>query len=104
MDITPFVCTCGHPMADHDTYGEHPCVQCGCSEYKSLSQSTPSVAYLAGLEAAIIIIESYLKAYPEDIFLAPTAGQHGNTVDACSAHALRIVLPNIIRDIRGLSE
>ena len=50
-------------------------------------------------EEAVRILSEYLAAYPEDIFIEPPAGEHGQTVDACSARALRAVLPNIIRDV-----
>lgn len=54
------------------------------------------------LELAAQIVDRYLAAYPENIFIPPVPGQHGKTVDACSAAALRAVLPNIARDIREL--
>ena len=48
------------------------------------------------------IVRRYLSAYPPDIFIPPPIGEHGETVDACSASALRAILPNIIRDIDSL--
>lgn len=56
-----------------------------------------------GLEAALAIVRQYLSYYPENIFPAPLFGQHGKTVDSCSAAALRAVLPNIIADIQKLT-
>ena len=44
-----------------------------------------------------------MRAYPADVFMEPPRGEHGQTLDACSARALRGILPNIARDIRSLS-
>ncbi len=55
-----------------------------------------------GIKASIEIIEEYLKASSMDIFNSPPPGEHGETVDACSAAALRAVLPNIITDLNAL--
>ncbi len=49
---------------------------------------------------AFAVLEEYIAAYPVDIFPQPPYGQHGKTVDACSAAALRAVLPNVLRDLR----
>lgn len=54
------------------------------------------------IERCARIVDEYLAAYPKDIFIEPLPGQHGQTVDACSARALRGILPNIARDIRAL--
>lgn len=59
-------------------------------------------AWRSGAESAAQVVESYLAAYPADVFKQPPAGQHGETVDACSAAALRAVLPSIAEDIRRL--
>lgn len=59
-------------------------------------------SYNAAIEACAKIVENYLVAYPESIFHQPLQGQHGETIDACSAAALRAVLPHIIEDIRKL--
>jgi len=39
--------------------------------------------------------------YPEDIFPPPPAGQHGQTVDACSARAARHVLREVLKDLQA---
>ena len=49
---------------------------------------------------AFAVLEDYIAAYPVDVFPQPPAGQHGQTVDACSAAALRAILPNVLRDLR----
>jgi hypothetical protein len=56
------------------------------------------------VEKAARIVDEYLKAYPPDIFIEPPLGQHGQTMDACSAAALRKILPNIATDIRKLEK
>ena len=58
----------------------------------------------AAVEQAHQIVLSYLKAYPADIFSEAPVGQHGKTVDSCSASALRAVLPKIAEDIKRLKE
>ena len=60
--------------------------------------------YNAGVRDAAKIVEQYLQSYPTSVFPEPPQGQHGITIDACSASALRAVLPNIIEDIRKLAE
>lgn len=52
-------------------------------------------------EAAAMIADEWLAAYPADIFIEPPAGQHGQTVDACSARAARHVAAGIGRQIRA---
>lgn len=61
-------------------------------------------AWAAGVEASAKIVDDYLSAYPVAVFSEPPAGQHGVTVDACSAAAIRAILPNIAEDIRKLGE
>ena len=65
---------------------------------------TPWDAFRAGLETAAQVVESYEQAYPTDVFPEPPKGQHGISVDACSASALRHVLSNVTKDIRKLAE
>ena len=43
-----------------------------------------------------------LHAYSPDIFIEPPAGEHGETIDACSARALRWLLSNLIEQIEGM--
>lgn len=54
------------------------------------------------IEECVQVVESYLAAYPEDIFPNLPKGKHGKTVDGCAANALRAVLPHIIKDLRAL--
>lgn len=54
------------------------------------------------IEEAAKVAEGYEQNYPEDIFPEPPSGEHGRTIDTCSARALRRVLPLVIRDIRAL--
>lgn len=46
------------------------------------------------------VVDDWVKAYPVSIFGDPPDGQHGNTVDSCSAKALRHGLPPIAEAIR----
>lgn len=50
------------------------------------------------------IVDGFIAAYPERFFPEPPAGQHGRTIDACSARALRGVLPNVAAAIRARGE
>jgi len=46
------------------------------------------------------ILDDWPSHYPTDIFIQPPSGQHGKTVDACSAAAIRAICPNIAAAIR----
>ena len=48
------------------------------------------------------LVTDWADQYPEDIFLPPKPGEHGRTVDGCSAHALRTTLPRVAAAIRAL--
>ena len=61
-------------------------------------------AYRAGVESAAQVVDQQVEVYPESVFIPPPAGQHGKTVDACSAAALRAVLPVVARKIRQLAD
>ena len=56
------------------------------------------------LKEAAKIAGEYANNYPTDIFVEPPAGQHGQTVDACSARAARHTSKMIAQDIRKLLE
>ncbi len=64
----------------------------------------PSRSDRLAIESAAQIVEQWLSRYPADVFIQPEPGQRGKTVDACSAAALRAVLPNIAADIRRLAD
>ncbi len=55
------------------------------------------------IETAAQIVEGFSAFYPTDIFPEPPPGQHGDTVDACSASAIRHVLPAIADRVRSMS-
>lgn len=44
------------------------------------------------------ILEPWSRAYPEDVFIPPPAGEHGKTVDACSAAMGRHILGKLMED------
>ena len=46
------------------------------------------------------IVEDLARHYPEAVFVPPEPGQHGKTVDACSAAAIRGIIPSIAAAIR----
>lgn len=46
------------------------------------------------------VVETFAKAYPTGIFIPPPDGEHGATVDACSARALREILPAVAEKVR----
>ena len=52
-------------------------------------------------EACAQIVDNQLSYYPGDVFVEPPPGKHGTTVDACSARALRDILPVIAVRIRA---
>jgi hypothetical protein len=55
------------------------------------------------LEAAQVVRE-FVQHYPTDIFIEPLPGQHGRTVDACSASAIRAICPTIADAIDRLAQ
>lgn len=50
------------------------------------------------------IVEAWIECYPTRVFTDPPDGQHGATVDACSARAMRALLPGLAADIRNSSD
>ncbi len=52
-------------------------------------------------ERCAAIVQSHMRFYPENIFHEPPLGEHGKTVDACSAAAIRSILPVLAEDIRN---
>ena len=56
-------------------------------------------AWNAALEWAAKETEDFARHYPVSIFTEPPSGKHGKTVDGCSAHAIRKVLPTVAQDI-----
>ena len=55
-------------------------------------------------EEFYIILERWSRAYPTDIFPEPPAGQHGKTVDACSASMGRHVTKKLLEDFGDVKE
>ena len=53
-------------------------------------------------ETVIEIIADWERAYPLDIFPQPPKGQHGKTVDACSAAMARHVLKRLREKVNAL--
>lgn len=56
------------------------------------------------LEEAEKVASEWAANYPEDIFIPPPPGEHGRTVDACSARAERHASKEIIAAIAALRE
>lgn len=52
------------------------------------------------VEWCAVTVEDFEKLYPKKVFREPPAGQHGKTVDGCSARAIRGVLPVIAEKLR----
>ena len=51
-------------------------------------------------EQCAAFLEDFAKHYPENVFIPPPPGEHGKTVDACSAAAIRAILPILAAAIR----
>jgi len=71
--------------------------------------STPTNDWLAQHDAEVrqeereqcaAFLEDFAKHYPENVFIPPPPGEHGKTVDACSAAAIRAILPILAAAIR----
>ena len=50
-------------------------------------------------EVRLVVEEVMEDRWPADVFTPPPPGQHGGTVDACSAAALRAVVPKLRDEI-----
>ena len=65
-------------------------------------------AYQRGRRAALLeaaqVVREFVQHYPTDIFIEPLPGQHGRTVDACSASAIRAICPTIANAIDRLAQ
>ena len=59
-----------------------------------------NVATTIERERCAKVVEDFAKAYPTTVFLEPEEGEHGQTVDACSARAIRTVLPEVAEKVR----
>lgn len=46
------------------------------------------------------LVEAWAGHYPADIWIEPSRGEHGKTVDGCSARAIRSICPKIADAIR----
>lgn len=46
------------------------------------------------------LIRTWKSYYPTRVFKEPPAGKHGETVDGCSARAIRMVLRGILKDLK----
>ena len=85
----PLWLTCGHAHLLADAY---------------IAEKARADALAKRLEAVKAIAQDWLDHYPEDVFIEPPPGQHGQTVDACSARAARHVLRGVLEDIEGMVE
>jgi len=65
---------------------------------------TAEGSYDLAVDKSAEIVLHWLSAYPETVFPGAEPGQHGKTVDACSAAALRAILPNILADLLMLKD
>lgn len=52
------------------------------------------------VEWCAMTVLDFKKHYPKKVFKEPPAGQHGKTVDGCSARAIRDVLPAVAEKLR----
>ena len=55
------------------------------------------------LREAARVVREFVKHYPTDIFIEPLPGQHGKTVDGCSASAIRAICPTIANELDRLA-
>ena len=62
--------------------------------------STQKRSAARAMPDVIALLEERLGRYPVDVFPEPPPGEHGATVDACSARAIRFVLRSLIDDLK----
>ena len=70
---------------------------------QEIAEALTATRRAALLEAAQVVRE-FVQHYPTDIFIEPLPGQHGRTVDACSASAIRAICPTIANAIDRLAQ
>lgn len=54
----------------------------------------------AGLQQSIWELAEHKDHYPADVFIEPPPGEHGSTVDACSARAVRHACEVLLKRLR----
>jgi NTP pyrophosphatase (non-canonical NTP hydrolase) len=69
--------------------------RCSCACVPDASSAAGAVR-----ERCATIVESFAAHYPVSVFPPPSPGEHGKTVDACSARAIRCILPVLATLIR----
>ena len=79
-------------------HGPEPCDSCAvlASALRRVAEATRKKT----AERCAGMLEEQATHYPEKIFREPPPGEHGKTVDGCSARALRTALPEIAKAIR----
>lgn len=101
--------------AEHESAGDGRCPRCkkgsahpglgGCdcppppSPPALAPVPKPSEREVDSAYAALDIIREARERYPEGLFPEPPAGEHGGTVDACSARAYRACLKSVYNEI-----
>jgi len=66
------------------------------------SAALREAGYRDAIEEAAKYVDEWALAYPTDVFIEPPPGEHGQTIDACHARALRDMLPRVAKAIRAL--
>lgn len=79
-----------------------PAPEAGSDDAFPLRPPAHALVALVAAQAAAIA-ERWARAYPTAVFPDPPPGQHGRTVDACSARAARHVAKGIAAEIRALT-
>ena len=71
---------------------------------EAIIRAAEARGFRRGMGKAAEIAYAYLSAYPIDVFIEPPPGQHGQTVDACSARSARHTARCIGEDILGWTD
>ena len=96
---------CGHSC----TPTEIGCVVCARSEAGAIAVETIADAGENGYERGrdgegarvLALVQEIAEHFPKDIFREPPPGEHGQSVDACSARGVRHGLQLVRRAIEG---
>lgn len=78
------------------------CYRCAEKLMRAYAAEQTAALRASTIQDAAAIADKWEHAYPPDIFIEPPPGQHGQTVDGCSARAARHVAHHIAAEIRAL--
>jgi len=87
-------------LAQHDAEVREQAMAEACATLRIAQMQHDAEVRQEEREQCAAFLEDFAKHYPENVFIPPPPGEHGKTVDACSAAAIRAILPILAAAIR----